>query len=106
MAADTDGERNLRAGMQSRRVPLPRGVRPPFEVYVNGVRQAPGEDYDIHEGALRFHEPLVQEGRIGAGGWFLGFWGVGTYKRNDEVDVRYEESGQPRVAAKLPLAPE
>jgi hypothetical protein len=30
--------------------------------------------------------------------WFLGAWGIGTYKRNDEIDVRYELDGRPMVA--------
>ena len=92
--------------MESRRVPLPPGVRPPFEVYLNGVRMSPGTDYDIESGALVFREPLVQEGKLGFRAWLLGFWGVGTYKRNDEVDVRYEVGGEPRVAHALPLAPD
>ena len=33
--------------------------------------------------------------------WFMGFWGIGTYKRNDEVDVRYEVDGRPMVAHAL-----
>jgi hypothetical protein len=89
--------------MESRRAMLPPGVRPPFEVYLNGVRQEPGEDYEIRSGALVFHTTLVQEGGPGKRGWFLGFWGVGTYKRNDEIDVRYEVDGQPRVAQGLKL---
>jgi hypothetical protein len=31
----------------------------------------------------------------------LGFWGIGTYRRNDEVDVRYEVEGRPMVAQGL-----
>ena len=31
------------------RVTLPAGVRPPFEVYVNGVRQELGVDFEVHE---------------------------------------------------------
>ena len=89
--------------MESRRVQLPPGVRPPFEVYLNGVRQEVGSDYEIREGALVFNQPLVQEGGPGKRGWFLGFWGIGTYKRNDEVDVRYESGGQPQVARNLKL---
>jgi hypothetical protein len=92
--------------VESRRAALPAGVRPPFEVYVNGVRQRAGTDYEVRGGELVFAEPLVQEGKLGAKAWALGFWGVGTYKRNDEVDVRYEVEGEPRVAHKLPLVPE
>jgi hypothetical protein len=83
---------------------LPPGVRPPFEVYVNGVRQRPNDDYELRGDVLVFTRPLVQEGKLGARAWFLGFWGVGTYKRNDEIDVRYEVAGQPRVAQGLSLS--
>ena len=91
--------------MESRRALLPPGVRPPFEVYRDGVRQAPGEDYEVQEGALVFHTPLVREGKLGFKAWFMGFWGVGTYKRNDEVDVRYELDGRPTVAHALEIIP-
>jgi hypothetical protein len=90
--------------VESSRAALPPGVRPPFEVYVNGVRQRAGADYEVRSGELVFAEPLVQEGKLGVKAWALGFWGVGTYKRNDEIDVRYEVAGQPRVAQGLALS--
>ena len=71
------------------RVKLPPGVRSPFEVYVNGVRQELGTDYRISEGQLLFERELVRQ-RLGLKAWLLGFWGIGTYKRNDEIDIRYE----------------
>jgi len=37
--------------------------------------------------------------------WVMGVWGIGTYKRNDEVDVRYEQDGRPTVAHGLPIIP-
>jgi hypothetical protein len=92
--------------VESRRVDLPAGVRSPFEVYLNGVRQRPGEDFEVRAGQLVFRRPLVHEGGLSLWRWFLGAWGIGTYKRNDEVDVRYEVEGEPRVAHKLPLVPE
>jgi hypothetical protein len=79
------------------RVKLPPGVRSPFEVYVNGVRQELGTDYRISEGDLLFERELVRQ-RLGVKAWLLGFWGIGTYKRNDEIDIRYEIAGQPQVA--------
>jgi hypothetical protein len=90
----------------SRRVPLPPGVSEPFTVYVNGVAQTRGQDFEVRDGALVFADPLVQEGGPTKRGWFLGFWGVGTYRRNDEVDVSYTHGGRPQVAHALPLAPE
>jgi len=89
--------------MSSSRVPLPPNVRPPFEVYVNGVRQELGEDYEISEGALVFDRALVKEGRLGFWRWFLGAWGIGTYRQNDSVDVRYEVEGRPVVAEGLEI---
>ncbi len=41
--------------------------------------------------------------KIGFWRWFLGAWGVGTYRQDDSVDVRYEKDGRARVAEKLPL---
>ncbi len=84
------------------RVSLPRGVRGSFEVYVNGVRQELGSDYAVSGGELVFERELVQQ-KLGPWAWFLGFWGIGTYKRNDEVDVRYELDGRPMVAHALEI---
>jgi hypothetical protein len=84
------------------RVKLPSGVRTPFEVYVNGVPQELGRDYRVEAGELVFERQLVQQ-RLGLRAWLLGFWGIGTYKRNDEVDVRYEVGGQPTVANGLEI---
>jgi hypothetical protein len=85
-------------------VKLPAGVRTPFEVYINGVRQELGSDYSVSEGELRFERELVQQ-KLGARAWLIGLWGIGTYKRNDEVDVRYEVNGQPMLAHALPVEP-
>lgn len=87
------------------RVQLPRGVQPPFEVFLNGVPQQEGIDYDVREGALLFERELVQEGKLGFWRWFLGAWGIGTYRRNDEIDVRYELDGRPLVAQGLAVEP-
>ena len=86
------------------RVKLPSGVRPPFEVYVNGVRQELGTDYQVTGGELLFERELVSQ-KLGFWAWFVGFWGIGTYKRNDEVDVRYEAEGRPMVAHALEIIP-
>jgi hypothetical protein len=86
------------------RVKLPPGVRSPFEVYVNGVRQELGSDYTVSGGALVFDRELVQQ-KLGPWAWFLGIWGIGTYKRNDEVDLRYEVDGHPAVARLREISP-
>src|SRR5262245_29945462 len=89
--------------MSVSRVPLPPNVRPPFEVYVNGVRQELGDDYEVQEGALVFGRSLAKEGRLGFWRWFMGAWGIGTYRQNDSVDIRYEGEGRPVVAEALEI---
>ena len=91
--------------MPETRVPLPDGVREPFTVYVNGVRQELGADYRISERKLVFHRELIKEGNLGFWRWFLGAWGIGTYRRNDQVDVTWDVDGHPRIAHALDIEP-
>jgi len=86
-------------------VALPPGVRPPFEVYVNGVRQERGVDYEVRDDALHFGAELKKEGKLGFWRWFLGAWGVGTYRQNDSVDVSYEHAGRPMLLEGLAIEP-
>jgi hypothetical protein len=86
------------------RVVLPPSVRSPFEVYVNGVPQELGVDYRITSGELLFERELVSQ-KLGLWAWFIGVWGIGTYKRNDEIDVRYELDGRPMVAHAREIIP-
>jgi len=87
------------------RVRLPPGVREPFTVFVNGVRQEPGTDYELHASTLVFNRTLIKERRLGFWKWFLGAWGIGTYGKNDQVDVAWEVDGHPRVAHALDIEP-
>lgn len=87
--------------MPSWRVTLPPGVREPYTVFVNGVRQAEGTDFRVQGRDLVFSKPLVKEGELGFWRWFLGAWGIGTYRRDDQVDVTWNANGRPRVAHAL-----
>lgn len=91
--------------MERWRVQLPADVRPPFEVYVNGVPQREGEDFEVADRALLFARPLAQEGRLGFWRWFWGAWGIGTYRKHHTVDVRYERDGRTLVAHALRADP-
>jgi hypothetical protein len=87
-------------------VTLPEGVSQPLEVYVNGVLQKRGVDYDVVGGALRFRRPLAQEGRLGWLRWTSIFLGIaGTYRKHDSVDVIYEVDGRRYVASDLEVIP-
>jgi hypothetical protein len=88
------------------RVELPQGAGGRYEVYVNGVRQEPGTDFDQVGRTLIFTRELKQEGRLGFWRWTSIFFGVaGTYRQNDSVDLAYEVNGRKVVASKLPLLP-
>jgi hypothetical protein len=86
-------------------VPLPRGAEPPFEVWVNGVAQQEGSDYEVRDGALAFSKPLEKE-RIGLARWTAIFLGLfGSYGKNDSVDVRYTLHGHRQHATGLEIVP-
>jgi hypothetical protein len=83
-------------------VDLPAEVAEPFEVFVNGVPQRRGIDYEVGDGELLFTKALAAEGRLGFWRWTSLFLGVaGTYRKNDKVDVVYG-AGQRRVVTLTP----
>ena len=47
--------------MKRWRVPLPAGAEPPLRVFVNGVPQERGKDYELIRGELVFNRPLEKE---------------------------------------------
>jgi len=89
-------------------VELPPHVEPPFDVYVNGVPQVEGEDYDLVGSTLVFERSLAREGKLGFWRWISMFLGIaGTYRKNDSVDVTYTLNGRRMVStlqARLPAA--
>jgi hypothetical protein len=78
-------------------VRLPADVQEPYEVYVNGVRQRAGVDYQCDGRLLRFPRRLAHD-RVSGWRWLVGAFGIGTYRQDDSVDVRYERDGRSRVA--------
>ena len=91
--------------MPSSRVRLPPAVPKDFEVFLNGVPQRAGADYRLEGRVLVFDRELKKEGRLGLWRWFLGAWGIGTYRQNDSIDVRYEAGGRPQVIEGLDIEP-
>jgi hypothetical protein len=86
-------------------VQLPAAVREPYDVYVNGVHQEPGIDFRVRGRRLIFDRELKKD-RISGWRWFLGAWGVGTYRQDDSVDVRWERAdGSAAVAEGLEIKP-
>ena len=85
------------------RVQLPPGLGDSYQVYVNGVPQEPGRDFDRVGDALIFRRALAQEGRLGPVRWLSMLLGVaGTYRKHETVDVAYEQGGRRTVATLVP----
>ena len=88
------------------RVDLPAFVREPFEVFVNGVPQVAGKDYDVVAGSLVFNSDLASEGKLGPWRWLSMLLGIaGTYRKNDKIDVVFTVDGRPKVVALTPPPP-
>ena len=84
-------------------VTLPPQVQEPYEVYISGVPQKPGTDYHVEGRRLVFERELRKD-KISGWRWFLGAWGVGTYRQNDSVDVSYRGAdGTPRLLEALDI---
>jgi hypothetical protein len=86
-----------------RRVKLPRGARPPFAVFVNGVEQREGDDYRVSAGEIVFTRQIVKE-RVGAGRWLAMYLGLfGTYRKNETVDLQFQRDGRTDLVSDLPV---
>ncbi len=83
------------------RIDLPSHVTRPFEVFVNGVQQTEGTDFEVVGSALLFTETLSREGQIGFWRWLrMGLGIAGTYRKNDTIDVVFSLNGR-RIVATL-----
>ena len=94
--------------MQDKRwtVPLPRAAQPPYRVFVNGVPQREGVDYELRGRVLSVRRHLEKEGKLGFWRWFAMFMALfGTYRKNDSVDVEYSVGGERRLAVALDILP-
>ena len=89
-----------------RRIRLPQGAEPPFTVFINGVEQEEGSNYDVRAGEIVFRRPIVKE-KVGTGRWmamYLGLWG--TYRKNETVDVQFKRGGRIELVSDLEIHPE
>jgi hypothetical protein len=87
------------------RVQIPAGAEAPFTVFINGVEQQQGVDYDLEGGEIVFTRPIVKE-KIGTSRWlamYLGLWG--TYRKNEVVDLQFTRGGKVELIPDLPIVP-
>jgi len=86
------------------RVTLPVDIQRPFQVFVNGIEQQEGRDFEVQGGELVFADELVPPRQDTMKTYArLMFWG--RYKTEHSVDVAYAVNGQQHVASKLPISP-
>jgi hypothetical protein len=86
-------------------VELPQTVTAPFEVYVNGVPQRAGVDFEQVGRRLVFRRELAREGKLGFWRWASMFLGVaGTYRKHETVDIVYDP-GSGRTVVSLEPEP-
>lgn len=86
------------------RAPLPEGAERPFEVFVNGVPQREGDDYDVKGRDMFFFAGLRREGKLGFIRWLSITLAIaGTYRQNDSVDVTFNRDGRRLIETGLPI---
>ena len=84
-------------------IDLPAQVSRPFEVFVNGIPQLEGTDYELVGSSLVFYRSLEREGSLGFWRWARMVLGIaGTYRKNDAVDVVYTHDGRRNVVTLAP----
>jgi len=89
-----------------RRVKLPARAEPPYTVFINGIEQSEGADYDVRAGEIVFTRQIVKE-QVGTGRWlamYLGFFG--TYRKNETVDVQFHRGGKIELLSDLAVEPD
>ena len=84
------------------RIDLPSHVPDRFEVFVGGVRQEPGRDYEVIGRSVYFPRPIAQEGKLPWWRWASMWLGIaGTYRKHEAVDLVYEQGGRRQVETGL-----
>src|SRR5690349_5072494 len=92
-----------------RRVKMPRGAVRPIEVFINGQPQKEGLDYKLVDGEIVFREPILKEDLSGLPTLrkiVLGLGLVGSYQRDETVDVEYHLGEARHFASDLAVIPE
>jgi len=89
-----------------RRVKLPAGAEAPYVIFVNGVEQSEGTDYDVRAGEIVFRRQIVKE-KVGTGRWLAMYLGLfGTYRKNETIDLQFQRDGKTELLSDLAVAPD
>jgi hypothetical protein len=89
-----------------RRVKLPAGAEGPYAVFINGIDQREGADYEIRDGEIVFSRQIVKE-KVGTGRWLAMYLGLfGTYRKDETVDLQFQHRGKVELISDLPVLPD
>jgi hypothetical protein len=87
-----------------RRLKLPAGAEAPYVVFVNGVEQREGADYEVRAGEIVFTREIVKE-KIGAGRWLAMYLGLfGSYRKDETIDLQFQRNGKTELLSDLPVS--
>ena len=72
-------------------------------MFVNGVEQREGVDYEVRAGEIVFSREIVKE-KVGTGRWLAMYLGLfGTYRKNETVDLQFQREGKVELRSDLPV---
>lgn len=84
-----------------RRVKLPAGAEAPYVVFINGVEQREGADYEVRAGEIVFTRQIVKE-QVGKGRWLAMYLGLfGTYRKNETIDLQFQRGDKTELVSDL-----
>ena len=86
-----------------RRLKLPAGAEAPYAVFINGIEQREGVDYELRAGEIVFTREIVKE-KVGTGHWLAMYLGLfGTYRKNETIDLQFHRAGKVELVSDLPV---
>ena len=89
-----------------RRVKLPAGAEPPFTVFINGIEQSEGADYEVARRRDRLQPRRSSRRRSApAAGWRCTWGSFGTYRKDETVDLQFSRGGKIELVSDLPSCP-
>jgi hypothetical protein len=102
--AETEAEIPKGSYAAGRRVKLPAGAKAPYVVFINGVEQREGGDYEVRAGEIVFSRQIVKE-QVGKGRWLAMYLGLfGTYRKNETIDLQFQRGGKTELVSDLPVS--
>lgn len=89
-----------------RRMKLPTGAEAPYVVFINGIEQREGADYDVRAGEIVFRRQIVKE-KVGTGRWLAMYLGLfGTYRKDETIDLQFQRAGKVELVSDLSVQPD